>query len=424
MTILTINRVLAVLSVFLLMACSATRQLQEEVAKSALESDHFTGMTVIEAESGKTVLDVQGNKYFTPASNVKLFTLFAAIKVLGDSVPSYDYGIFGDSLVLRGTADPMFLNDSSHQKSIRFLKDSSKKIYLVDEIMDDQIYGPGWSWEDFEMNYMPEKSVMPLYGNTVSIIKSQGNVEVTPSFFADRVFEGEAGSFARERDENQFYVHSSQGNSVRKIPFITSNQLTADLLSEKLEAKVTLLPLEGSKKVLDPFYELPYDSLYTKMIKESDNFIAEQLMLQVGRKVSGKFSSRKGIDFVLDSCLAGIPQRPRWVDGSGLSRYNLFSPRGIAYLLREMYQELPEERLLSYFPIGGVEGTMKGYYQEMPYLWAKSGSLSNNYCLSGYLRTKKGALLIFSIMNNHYQGSSSERKTELVNLLKNLHERM
>ena len=67
--------------------------------------------------------------------------------------------------------------------------------------------------------------------------------------------------------------------------------------------------------------------------------------------------------------------------------------------------------LFSYFPVGGKSGTLKKWYgNEKPYVFAKSGSLSNNYNLSGYLVTKKGTVLIFSYMNNHFKESSSEIK--------------
>ena len=157
-------------------------------------------------------------------------------------------------------------------------------------------------------------------------------------------------------------------------------------------------------------------------MKESDNFIAEQLMLQIGNKSVREYNVPKAINFVLDSCLSDLPQRPRWVDGSGLSRYNLFSPQSMAFLLHKMYKEIPSKQLMSYFPQGGIEGTLQNDFEGQKYIRAKSGTLSNNYCLSGYLTSKKGNVLIFSYMNNHYPGRSAERKEEMAILFKNLYE--
>ena len=163
------------------------------------------------------------------------------------------------------------------------------------------------------------------------------------------------------------------------------------------------------------------DAALIPWIVESDNFIAEQLMLQVGHAVSGKFSVSEAISYSLTHYLPQLQQVPRWVDGSGLSRYNLFTPESMVYLLKKMYLEIPEERLFAYFPKGGRTGTLKNNYKNQPYIRAKSGTLSNNYNLSGYLITKKGTVLIFSYMSNHYQGGSSAVKEDISGYLERLY---
>ena len=123
--------------------------------------------------------------------------------------------------------------------------------------------------------------------------------------------------------------------------------------------------------------------------------------------------------------MPNLPQKPRWVDGSGLSRYNLFTPEDNVHLLTKMYQEIPLEKLLSYFPAGGKSGTLKRWYgHETAYVYAKSGTLSNNYNLSGYLITKKGTLLIFSYMNNHYKLTNSQIKAQIQEHLEEIYNRL
>jgi len=226
---------------------------------------------------------------------------------------------------------------------------------------------------------------------------------------------------ARDLNKNSFYIGSSNSDVTKRVPFKTSNQLVADLLSEKLGTKVTLIA-HNFKREFIPFNEVPYDSLYVKMMKASDNFIAEQLLLQVGNKTVQQYNTPLAIKYVLDGSLAEIPDRPRWVDGSGLSRYNLFSPRSMVFILSKLYHEVPKDKLISYFPQVGMEGTLKNNFKEQPYVHAKSGTLSNNYSLSGYLTTKKGTVLIFSYMNNHYTGSSNKRKKEMAVFFKELYE--
>ena len=145
-------------------------------------------------------------------------------------------------------------------------------------------------------------------------------------------------------------------------------------------------------------------------------------MLQVGKKVVDSYSVSAAIDYALSNYLHDLPQEPRWVDGSGLSRYNLFTPNDMVFLLNKMYREIPLKKLLWYFPVGGESGTLKNWYDnKKPYVYAKSGTLSNNYNLSGYLITKKNTLLIFSYMNNHYKLSTSEIKIEIQKALEKIY---
>ena len=126
-----------------------------------------------------------------------------------------------------------------------------------------------------------------------------------------------------------------------------------------------------------------------------------------GNERLGYMSDEKWIDTLLQTDLKDIPQKPRWVDGSGLSRYNLFTPQSFIYILDKMKREFGLERLKVILPTGG-EGSLKNYFlQDSSYIYAKTGTISNNCALSGYLITKKGKLLIFSILANNYLSAAS-----------------
>jgi D-alanyl-D-alanine carboxypeptidase/D-alanyl-D-alanine-endopeptidase (penicillin-binding protein 4) len=118
---------------------------------------------------------------------------------------------------------------------------------------------------------------------------------------------------------------------------------------------------------------------------------------------------------MLENHLKDLKQLPRWVDGSGLSRYNLFSPESMVYVLSAMYSEFPKERLLNLFAEGGESGTLTDWYPGIPnpYIYAKTGSLGNNHNISGYLITKSGKTLIFSFMNNHFTIPASQIKKQM-----------
>ena len=76
---------------------------------------------------------------------------------------------------------------------------------------------------------------------------------------------------------------------------------------------------------------------------------------------------------------------------------------------------MPGERLFHIFPAGGKSGTIEKWYggKAEPYVFAKTGTLSNKHCLSGYIKTESGRLLIFSFMHNNYVGSPEPVKKEM-----------
>ena len=405
----------------LLPGCSVSKKIEKDLQTYSGQEQYFKGISVVDAETGESLIGFNEGRYFTPASNVKLFTLYSALRTLQDSIISFDYVRKNDSLILKGTANPLFLVDSLNTKSVTFLKNCKENIYLKDADIEEAVYGMGWSWDDYTYEYMPEKHLFPIYGNVVSVSKKGDSVNIIPDLFADKIQTTASPKVARGTDINEFYIDKSADFSDEKVPFKTSNQLVADLMSKELNRKVILLHNETNYDFM-PFKEVPYDTLYTRMMVYSDNFMAEQLMLRVGSVAKGKYSVAEAIQFSMENYLTDIPQKPRWVDGSGLSRYNLFTPESMTYLLKKLYDELPVDQLFSFLPQGGESGTLKNHFKGQDYIRAKSGTLSNNYSLSGYLTSKKGRVLIFSYMNNHFPGSSLQRKTEVSVFLKRLYE--
>ncbi|MBK6937264.1 MAG: D-alanyl-D-alanine carboxypeptidase [Chitinophagaceae bacterium] len=156
----------------------------------------------------------------------------------------------------------------------------------------------------------------------------------------------------------------------------------------------------------------PTDSLLKPMMHRSDNFFAEQSLLMVSNETLGYMSDEKIIDTILKTDFKDLPQKPRWADGSGLSRYNLFTPQDFVAILSKMKNEFGMERIKVIFPTGG-EGTISNYYKaDSGYIYAKTGTLSGVVAFSGYLYTRKGKLLIFStLINNHQANAADIRRT-------------
>lgn len=393
---------------------SAKKRIQKNtntIFSSTFYDNQFTGFLVVNTQSQDTLFGFNGKKYFTPASNTKIFTLFSSLQLLADSIPTIKYIERNDTLYIEGTGDPTLLHSYfEHNQALAFLKQYDNVALCLNNFKDEK-YGPGWAWEDYASYYQPEKSALPLYGNVTTIYNSNGP-KVNPDYFKDSIINI---NFHENRDleRNHFYFSSERKDTI-EIPLRIDSTLTRILLEKALQKRISLIsqmPL-GKKEIL---YSIPADSVYKRMMHESDNFIAEQLLILGASTLSDTLSSTITREHILKNQLADLRQPPRWVDGSGLSRYNLFTPESIVSVLSKLYATIPKERLFGFFPTGGVKGTLEDWYagNPDPYIYAKSGSLGNNYSLSGYLITKSGKTLIFSFMNNHYRQSSTEIKKQM-----------
>ncbi|MCJ7466349.1 MAG: D-alanyl-D-alanine carboxypeptidase [Maribacter sp.] len=402
------------LILILLMGCAGTKKKFQKAIRPLLESEvfknQFTGFLVLDQKTGDTLFNINSAKYFTPASNVKIFTLFTALQLLPKKIPALKYIEANDTLFIEGTGDPTFLHSYFKDSTVLKFLGSHQKIVLYLNNFQEEKYGPGWAWDDYGYYYQPERSGLPMYGNVGTIFRSD-SLHVIPEYFRKNVVEL-GYSKSREEAQNLFYYGPKQTDTV-EIPFRTDSTLTRILLEDVLHKKVHITNRfpEGTKSIL---YNVPADSVYRRMMQVSDNFLAEQLMILASTTLSDTLSFTRSRDFILENELSDLRQPARWVDASGLSRYNLITPQAMVSVLRKLYLRVPKERLFSFFPMGGVSGTLVDWYGgSTPYVYAKSGSLGNNYCLSGYLITKSGSTLIFSFMNNHFLVPPSEIKNQM-----------
>jgi D-alanyl-D-alanine carboxypeptidase/D-alanyl-D-alanine-endopeptidase (penicillin-binding protein 4) len=427
------KRVLILLFVVLLNACSPISKStlrKTFIEKEKSFNDHI-GFALFDLKEQKTVFEYQSDKYFTPASNTKIFTLFASLKILGDSIPALYYTDSTDSLILWGSGDPSFLykNISDSSQVYSFLSSAGKPLYLSTSNFYTTAFGSGWAWDDYNSGYSPERSPFPVYGNIVSVEATPRGLTIAPKFFKHYLKQGPTGDQAEviRKVESNDLVYRPSWKTIRfkdDIPFKVDSLLTGELLSDTLHRPVRIIhkQIPSDKKVL---YGLPSDSLYSEMMKSSDNLIAEQLLLVCSGVLSDSLKTEITIKHVKKTFLSDLPDEPIWVDGSGLSRYNLFTPRSIVQLWNKIYTLVPRERLFPLLAIGGQRGTLRNYYKsETPYVFGKTGSLSNNHCLSGFIVTKKGNTYIFSFMNSNFVKPGNEVRTTMQSILNDIYEKL
>ncbi|UCD60883.1 MAG: D-alanyl-D-alanine carboxypeptidase [Flavobacteriaceae bacterium] len=409
-----LNSCILILLTVLVGACAGSKKLDKTI-NTALNPEtfgnHFSGIMIYDPISRDTLYRRNSAKYFTPASNTKIFTLYTSLTLLPRDIPAIKYCNVDDTLFIEGTGNPSllhpFFKDSS---AIRFLE-GYNNISLNLKNFTDTRFGPGWAWEDYDGYYAAERSALPIFGNVVTIYKTD-TLHVIPGYFRSGVTMMK-NTTNREIDSNSFYYDPAIKDSL-EIPFKTDSLVIQELLEAAIGREISLvskMPCE-EKKILPG---MPTDSINKIMMQESDNFLAEQLLLLASSTLSDTLNTEIAIAYMLKNRLKDLKQPPRWVDGSGLSRYNLFSPESMVYVLNAMHKEIPKERLFNLFAQGGHSGTIADWYpgNPHPYIYAKTGSLGNNHNISGYLITKSGKTLIFSFMNNHFKNSVSEIKKQM-----------
>lgn len=416
-------------------SCSPWSKLAQTTLANVdgLQTAHL-GVLVVDADKNKTLCDYQSGKLFIPASNTKLLSMYAALKLLGDSLPGIRYAETGDTVYLQPTGDPTLLHPRfRNQPVIDFMRNTNKKLVISDGNWTGKIFGDGWPWDDFNAGYAPEKSPLPVYGNVIKwtqVIEKSSDEKTPPEAFVYSEPEiswkvrfapsdNNRFSVSRDRNENLFYVKEGR-EMIRsvEVPFVTNGVLSAlDLIRDSIGKAPLYVPAESVRKADKLLYSQPLDSMLAIMMHESDNFFAEQTILMIADRLLGELDSEKAIDSLTTLFYAGMPQTLHWVDGSGLSRYNLVSPQNLVWLLKKMKSEFPEQRLYTILPAGN-EGTLAGLYKEAgSALHAKTGTLGGQLALSGYLTTQKGRHLVFSVLVNNHRGSAGAVRRQIEQFL-------
>ena len=410
-------------------------------------------------ETGEYFYKRNENKLFMPASNLKLFTSSAGLVLLGDeykfSTNIYMRGrmdgstLIGD-LVVQGKGDPTL--------SGRFYKNDVTKVFSqwadtlldlgIDEItgsiigddneFDDLGLGDGWQW-DYESDwYAAQSSALSFNDNCIDIVVTadvetdQAKIDISPNtkyaVIINKVSLVKNDSVTaievyRERGTNVISVTGTIRKSDSLKTFVTVNnptQYAMVVLKEVLESKgITVggFPID----IDDMSSPVDYNELYklfthyspklkevVKIInKNSQNFYAEQLLKTIGLEIESFGTAENGIG----ACTSifqemGInPENMIMVDGSGLSRLNLVTPKQIVSLLNFMYQHKYYLPFYNSLPIAGVDGSlanrMKGSKAENN-VRAKTGFIGYARSLSGYVNTGDNEPVVFSMMVNNF----------------------
>lgn len=357
----------------------------DKVLQNPLFTTASIGIKVVAVKTGEVIYAKNAHKLHHPASTTKLFTAATALAKLG---PDFQFattlytGTTTDAQVvenvyLKGRADPLLQTDDIVKLCDVLAQTGVKSIQgniVVDETYLDTVReGPGWMWDD-----------KPLRISALSI----RNIEPDPI----------TGSRALACG------HLLKTALIEKGINVSSEVILGTVPSNANSVATHLSPLLAD--------------IIKLMNKPSDNWIAEMLFKTIGAEVKGKPGTwKKGREVITEFLveIMGEPPSHRFVDGSGLSRYNLLNAELLTKLLVYMsdnFKLMPE--FMASLPIAGVDGTLKnrmrGMYAEKV-LRAKTGTLSGVSTLAGYTVTADGEVLAFGILISHYIGYATPARS-------------
>lgn len=178
----------------------------------------------------------------------------------------------------------------------------------------------------------------------------------------------------------------------------------------------------------DTIWSQPLSLLCEEVNAASNNLVAEALLRQMGQAMYNDASisgGLKALDMWMRSNLKTRPL-PYLRDGSGMSRHNALSALHVAEVLLLIRQDssmyLPYRGTMA---VAGEKGTLLYRIADRALkgkVWAKTGSLDRVRTLSGYLETRSGQILIFSLFVNHYRGTTPDFYREILPLLKGMYQ--
>ena len=384
----------------------STKKIENWISKNNDLDGSVVSISVKRIDKDKKIVGLGNDIYMTPASNVKILTVLGSI-YYGDSIPILNYKVYNDTLKISPTGYPLLSHPKYIDKDLeKFLKKFKHIVYHIPKIDLDK-YGPGWAWDDYNNYYQAERSEMPIYGNVIQAVKkSNGDIEITPDTYKI-VFDFEQKKqIDRSEIENNFSLNPSLFKSGDTIysPFITSRKNTISLLENALGIKV-----EFKKEELKDYNVLnssQVDDIYSAILKDSDNLISESIAANISFRLNDTISVDKGVELI-----KSLSKQIELFDGSGLSRYNLVTPKSIISSLHDIYNLIGFDRIKKIFP--------KNYIiqDKEDFVWGKTGTLKNNHNYSGYLITDKNRIYIFSIMINHFTNDLSKIKEAIVDFL-------
>lgn len=433
------------------------RQIDLQIAAPELETA-LVGIMVQSAQTGEILYQHNATTLMMPASNEKIPSSAAALLNFG---PDFHYrtsvyttgkiedGILKGDLIVVASGDPTFSSRFCENKIDCFVfqawADSlrARGIYAIegdiigiDDIFDDEPIGYGWTLNNLSYAYSTQIGSFMYNENMARVIiqaDSAGdymNIKFTsdPGYLTiepDLEINPEETRIQVDRilETNRIRITGKIQPGKRYIENISIHDPTLHFLNAlKWELVLLGIPIYGQpidadaltkkdklaqQQLLFTHTSVPFRDVLRILMKESQNLYAESIVKLLGHHFGNAGSFEEGAKIVKQTLRRfGLEEDSySYMDGSGLCRYNYISPAHLVKILRNMYHHRYGQIYRETLPIAGVDGTidyrMRGTIAQS-HIFAKTGTISNVRCLSGYATTRDGETLVFSTMFNNF----------------------
>lgn len=419
------------------------------------------GVVIQSLQNGEYFYKRNEDKFFVPASNLKLFTSAAGLLALGSDyrfstnifINGYQSGstLYGD-IIIQGRGDPtisgrFFNNDIYYVfdtwiDSLIDLGISNIKGNIVgdDNLFDDTGLGNGWSWDyetdwysaqssaisyndncvDISIKYDPKNDSIIVISNPalrsiviLNLVKpAKGNERTNINVLRERGTNVITVSGKMKKDADSIITYATVQNPTKYAMTVLKNRI------EKRGIRVNgyAMDIDEYERVINSSdlellftgYSENLSEIIKIINKNSQNFFAEQLLKTIGLEKMGFGSASNGITASKEifSEIGLNPENIIMVDGSGLSHLNMVTPRQIVDLLKYMYSNKNVYAdFYNSLPIAGIDGSLGKRMQNTTAqnnVRAKTGYIAYVRSLSGYALTGDNEPVAFSMIANNF----------------------
>jgi len=449
---------LAALSIF---AATAAPSAEVEAARDAalvhslsraLEAGPLKGARigalVVDDADGRVLFDRGADVSLVPASNLKVVTALAALRVFG---PAYTFTtrVYADAapdgegavgtLYVRGGGDPGLTSEDYWRLAADLHRIGLRKVrgdlVIDDSLFDGERWHPSWQATTPRAYLAPIGALMANY-SAYQVVVTGGDASGEPvevaidpplGFFsiANQARTGAKRSLAVDHRAvdggEEVRVAGSCPRGVERAfqrSVLDPSGYAASVLRLQLSAvgisvagTVRRAYLPDSAHELLAFEGRPLSDVVRRFLKFSNNPIGEALIKSLSASADGAPGNWKGGAAVVRRELdafhlptAGLVQ----VDGSGLSYDDRATPRLLVAVVREASHSFRYgAEFVASLPIGGTDGTLQKRARIAgAELRAKTGLLTRVSALSGLARRADGRTLAFSILVNGFRGDA------------------